>query len=88
MCLSLPDALFLDGVGVLGSEVGHTVPNVSVFCDAYTELRWAENGRFILVKDIHGDGSRGGGHRSGERHLVGHPHQQGEDGTAFKVQRL
>lgn len=86
-CSSLPDALFLV-VGVLGSEVGHRTPNLSVFADANSELHWAENRSFVLVQDLHGDGSRGGGYRSGERRLVGRHHQQGKDGTAFEVQRL
>lgn len=70
------------------SEVRHRFPNASVFCDTNVEFSWTENGRFVLIQDLHDNSGRGSGHGSGERHLVCYYHQQRKDGTTLEVQFL
>lgn len=83
-----PDALFPGCVWVRSFEVSDKTPNFSVFRNAHRDLRWPEDRRLICIQDIDNDCGCGGRHRARKWRLIGHHHQQSEDGFRLKIQLL
>lgn len=83
-----PDALIPGCVWVHSFEVSDKTPDFSVFRNVHRDLRRPEDRRLIGIQDIDGDCGRGGRHRARKRGLIGHHHQQSEDGFRLKIQLL